>query len=446
MYKLKYNLMETKTNSFSAKKFRKILNDLKRRPEDAAVELGISLNKIEKILTGEEEIDFKIIDKAVEIWPINHNDFFYILDDAKEGVKYFSKEMSDKTSRQMNRDGVPYYIYKDTVMSKMSPFRPEWIEEQVIVENSDPNNNQVKFNNGHFLHQFTYFIGPVNFYYMDEKNNKCVQEMNTGDSMYISPYVPHSFTTRKNEKNEKGLILALTYTDKIDNEVLNEINAIGTELSKRYKLDLTNKKISLENNIINFINMNSMTKEFIEEKIALNISDIVTEALNNDFEKLKKLSDFLKLNLRDLLPINEYSFVDIKKHNECIMWYLPNNTEPEYKIFQLANAEQLPYSKALELEVVKSGNNTKLSVPCHQYIYNIGNKVCKLSTEKKNLEFKPGDSCYLKPNVIHSFDTKSKLLILRIGGRVSGESLYHLSILNKDNFARLLDDNKPWFN
>ena len=45
---------------------------------------------------------------------------------------------------------------------------------------------------------------------------KKVARMTTGDSMYISPYVPHTFTTRKNKENILGSILALTYTDKID--------------------------------------------------------------------------------------------------------------------------------------------------------------------------------------------------------------------------------------
>ena len=88
-------------------------------------------------------------------------------------------------------------------MSKISPFRPEWIQELVTVNNNKPNNPEAKFNNGHFLHQFTYFIGPVNFYYI-ENNKKKVAKMNTGDSMYISPYIPHTFTTRK---NKEGILL-----------------------------------------------------------------------------------------------------------------------------------------------------------------------------------------------------------------------------------------------
>ena len=35
-------------------KFRKVLNDLKRRPEDAASDLGVSKKKIDKILEGKK--------------------------------------------------------------------------------------------------------------------------------------------------------------------------------------------------------------------------------------------------------------------------------------------------------------------------------------------------------------------------------------------------------
>ena len=47
------------------------------------------------------------------------------------------------------------------------------------VKDSDPNNSDVVFNNGHFLHQLNLFVGPVN-YYMKLEEKYC--EMNTGDT------------------------------------------------------------------------------------------------------------------------------------------------------------------------------------------------------------------------------------------------------------------------
>ena len=61
-------------------------------------------------------------------------------------------------------------------------------------------------------------------------------------------------------------------------------------------------------------------------------------------------------------------------------------------------------------------------------------------------KFEPGDSIYLKPNIKHRFAKKAKILILRIGGRISGDILYQLSMLNDKNFQRVIEDNQPWFN
>ena len=45
--------------------------------------------------------------------------------------------------------------------------------------------------------------------------------MNTGDSMNICPYVPHTFASR--EKKCEGFIIAVTYTDKISSEIQKEL-------------------------------------------------------------------------------------------------------------------------------------------------------------------------------------------------------------------------------
>ena len=83
--------------------------------------------------------------------------------------------------------------------------------------------------------------------------------MNTGDSMYISPYVCHSFTTRNNKKNILGKILALTYTDKLDNETLNELSALGFNLAKKYRINLKDNTTSFWSNLENFFKNSSLT-------------------------------------------------------------------------------------------------------------------------------------------------------------------------------------------
>ena len=149
-----------------------ILNDLKRRPEDAAKELDISLEDINSMIKGEKELSYDIIKRATEIWPLNMGDFFLIRDDCPDGVKIMRSEDSEKSGRVMNRAGLPYYEYRDTAMSKVAPFRPEWILELCSVFDNDPENNSIQWNNGHFLHQFTYFIGDVNYYYQGPDGKK----------------------------------------------------------------------------------------------------------------------------------------------------------------------------------------------------------------------------------------------------------------------------------
>jgi transcriptional regulator with XRE-family HTH domain len=427
-----------------SKKFRKILNDLKRRPIDAAKDLGVSEKKIKKILNSKQISDLRLIEKAVKVWPVNYSDFFYTEDDTKNNYKIFKLSDANKSERIMYRGGKPYYSYKDTVMSKISPFRPEWIQELVIVKDNKPNNKLAKFNNGHFLHQFTYFIGPVNFYYI-ENNKKKVAKMNTGDSMYISPYVPHTFTTRYNKEKVLGSILALTYTDKIDGEILNELSAIGHKLVKKYKIDITNEYKSFYENLNYHLKASSISLKELNKITKLNITKKKTKIPN--FDKLNKIAKFLNISLRDLLPPIKSRSVKIKKFATNRNWYYPSKEKRTYRFNELTNLPELPLSKAYEFHILKDINhNDTLEVPCHQYIFNIGKTPCKIKIDKTISEkLEPGDSVYLKPNLTHKFIGRGKLLVLRIGGKISGDVLYQMSMISDKNIKRLVDDNMPWF-
>ena len=115
------------------------------------------------------------------------------------------KKISTNKFRTKRTD---YYEYRDSATSRLSSFRPEWIKELRVVENNDPLNKDVAYNNGHFMHQLTFFVGPVNFYYQYKGEYTC-ETMNTGDSNYIPPFIPHSFTTRNND--QEANIEALTF-------------------------------------------------------------------------------------------------------------------------------------------------------------------------------------------------------------------------------------------
>ena len=433
-------------NTFNYK-FKKILNDLKRRPEDAALDLGLTKKRINQILEGKRKLEFDLIEKAVKIWPVNYNEFFSVEDDTKHGFKIFKSKASNSTERKMYRGGEAYYLYKDTVMSKVSTFRPEWIQQLKVVDNSNPNNNGVKFNNGHFLHQFTYFIGPVNFYYI-LNNKKRVAKMNTGDSMYISPYIPHSFTTRKNKKNLLGNILALTYADKLNTESLNEFSAIGYELTKKFNLNLKNKIHSFKSSLLYHLKNSSISDQNFNELTGLNLKRLFKNKKLPNVKVVDKIATFLKINSRDLLPPIQNDYVKIQKYKSNRSWYYPSKYKKEFLFVELTNLSHLPMSKAFELNILNNNkNNIGFSVPAHQYLYNIGSSKIKINFNKKTKQnFNPGDSIYLKPNVNYKFTGKGKVLILRIGGSVSSDALYHLSWLSQKNLKRLFNDYKQWYN
>mgnify|MGYP005997958545 CR=1 FL=1 len=223
-------------------------------------------------MEGKRKLEFDLIEKAVKIWPVNYNEFFSVEDDTKHGFKIFKSKASNSTERKMYRGGEAYYLYKDTVMSKVSTFRPEWIQQLKVVDNSNPNNNGVKFNNGHFLHQFTYF------------------------------------------KNLLGNILALTYADKLNTESLNEFSAIGYELTKKFNLNLKNKIYSFKSSLLYHLKNSSISDHNFKELTGLNLNRLLKNKKLPNKKVIDKIATFLKINSRDLLPPIQNYYVKIQKY------------------------------------------------------------------------------------------------------------------------------------
>jgi len=436
----------------SGKNFLGILNDIKRRPEDASKELNIPLNEIQLIIEGKQSITTELVNKAIKIWPVNARDFYITRDDCSLGVKIMKSEESTKSSRIMERDGKPYYEYRDTAMSTVAPFRPEWILELCTVSDNEPTNPNVQWNNGHFMHQFTYFIGEVNFYYQSPNGEKKVAIMNTGDSMYITPFTRHSFATRTGSK-ENGLILAITYGGKLTGDVQQELSALSVELGSNFALDFSSTE-SASGAILNYHrNISNFTLDELSRNSSIEIDEL--KSFENGLKlpsisDLKKLADALTVNIRDLLP-NDTSEdkVIVKFHNEGRTWFYPENSD-SYEFHELALTSALPFSKSFEIKVNNSNNpDLDLESGLHQYVYNIGNNSISLTWELNSQIFtesiNPNDSLYLKPFIKHNFRGNGKLLILRIGGKIVGDSQRELSIVGKKNAKRAISETIQWF-
>ena len=442
---------ESRENKRIGSNFIGILNDIKRRPSDAAKELEISNEEIQNIINGQIRLSSEIISKATKIWPVNARDFYVMHDDCPNGLKIMRCEDSVKSSRIMHRAGKPYYEYRDTAMSSVGPFRPEWIEQLCIVDDNEPNNRQVQWNNGHFMHQFTYFIGDVNFYYIDENGEKKVAIMNTGDSNYITPFTPHSFATRKSAR-KNGLILALTYGNNLSGDSQHELSSIGKKLGKEFALDFSSKENASASLIKFHRNNSSLTLHELSKRTNMDIEKL------KDFENGKIptyseyaiLAECLNVNVRDLLSYDKISNeVVVQLHKNTKKWFYPEDIK-NYELVELANSNSLPYSKALEINVLNENDKTlDLKIGLHQYGYNIGETDVSISYESddglKTDIIKPGDSFYLKPFVEHNFRGKAKLLVLRISGRITGEPQRELSLMGKKKITRIVNESLQWF-
>ena len=435
--------------------FLSILNDIKRRPEDAAKELGISTNEVNEIIQGKRELTFDIVKRAIEIWPLNARDFFLITDDAPNGVKIMRSEQSEKSKRIMNRAGKPFYEYRDTAMSRVALFRPEWIKELCYVDDNDPNNPDAQWNNGHFMHQFTYFIGDVNYYYKGPDGQKKIAVTKTGDSVYGTPFRPHTFTTR-HDAVKNGLILALTYGNKLAADTQQELSAIGEELGIQFHLDFSSREKAFSSLLKFYIDASSLSLNELSNRT--NISkNIIEKYLDNisslpTIEEIKKFADALNVQTRDLLPpdiIEEK--VLVRDYNTAPRWLYPDSTEI-YELIELVSSKNLPDSKALELTVRSSelDDTLDLKMGLHQYVYNVGETPISFSWKHGgklyNEKINPDDSIYIKPFIPHNFRQKGKLLILRIGSRITGDAQREFSNFDKNDANRAIQETQMWFN
>ena len=436
----------------SGKNFLGILNDIKRRPEDAANELHVSLEEISAIIDGKKPLSAELVNKAVEIWPVNARDFYVIQDDCPLGTKIMRSQESKQSSRIMERAGKPYYEYRDTVMSTVAPFRPEWISELCHVDDNEPTNSNVQWNNGHFMHQFTYFIGQVNFYYRDSEGNKKVAVMNTGDSMYITPFTPHTFTTRKGAK-ENGLILALTYGGKLTGDTQQELSGLSVELGSNFALDFSTKETASASLIKYHKEIANLTIDELSKRTTISSDELKKFESGEKIPSImefEKIASALTINIRDLLPNDKTEDkVIVKSHDSGKTWFFPENTKT-YEFCELASTTALPFSKAFEILVRNSDNEEfDLESGLHQYVYNVGDTPITINWNFNGKNYSEvinsDDSAYLKPFIRHNFRGNGKLLVLRIGGKIAGDSQRELSVVGKKNAERAISETMQWF-
>ncbi len=437
-------------------------NDLKRTLPALADDLNIDVERLKFILSGEAPIEdiYEMINRMGEYYPIDKSDLFLLQDDCTHSVKIMRASNSQESARvtqRLNRfdELMPYYEYRDTAMSRLAPFKPEWIQQLRNVSDADPHNPDVIYNNGHFMHQTTFFIGPVNFYWEVNGKRFC-QQMNTGDSNYITPYWKHSFTCRDPEQT--ALILAITFGGSV-RYAQKEFYALGDK-AKSYCLDYRRphkavsqliKQHMLDENM-SPENMNILLKEYSS---SFSVTDFFDEEKEKPKEELAILAKLLNIEVSDLLlplyrPEDE---VVITQHESSQGYYYPNDRQPLYRIHRLARTSKMPQMKGFNIEVLATKVNFEhaFCASTHTYAYNYSNQICRLLWMKDGKEFEetlyPGDSFYIQPLIKHALcaiENPCKLFMARAPGSISLATQRELSFFS--DIERVIEENTCWFN
>jgi hypothetical protein len=438
---------------------RTLINDLKRNDESAAAELGVDLASFRAMLAGERPIPAEVVERAVEIWPLNERDFHTIHADCPDGVRIVRRPESEASSRVLDRGGRGYYEYRDTAMSRMAMFRPEWIRMLQVVDSEDADDPRVEWNDGHLLHQFTYFVGDINYYYQWNGRRRCAA-MRTGDSVWGLPFAPHSFTARRTQ--EPVYILALTYGAGLVGDAQHELAALGVEAARRWAIPVADEAAAGAALLRLHAGSAGMTAPALARLAGLpeaRAVDLLAGAAAPDDEELERLAAALGVHRRDLLPVTDDTVdgVRLLPREQVPRWGFPDERAPDYRLGRLAGSRLHPFTRGMEIDVLAAGDGPEpavLETACHQYVYCLGPAPVRLAWSWRGGRFEEvveaGDSLYVQPFVPHrlrreSAGSTSRLLALRIAGKTRLEAMTELGAMAPDGVARVVAEDRQWY-
>jgi methylphosphonate synthase len=434
-------------------------NDLKRTPEALAADLRWNWEDVNAVLggAGDRATAERLARDMAEFYPISLRDVWVDADDTDHGVRLMEASASAASARIFDRPDrhgglSPYYEYRDTAMSRGAPFKPEWILELRQVSDADPRNPDVAYNKGHLMHQATFFVGPVNFYWKTGGEYHCA-EMNTGDSNYITPFVPHSFTSR--DLSQPGLIIAVTYGTML-REALGDFARIGWENAQTLAGDLRDARSARRALLARHLLAETLSaKEFAQRLAPSGIAepraDALLEGADPTADEIGAMAAALNVRETDiaLTPLRPGDDVVTRSALRTPVRTWPDGNRPSYRVRELARSPHQPQLKGFSIEVLAS-SSPELQHGLHQYVYNFGDAAVRLRWNgSRNATLGPGDSAYVQPMVPHAFERANghgaaKLLVVRIPGCLTDAVLGEFAALGESR-KRAIQETDRWY-
>lgn len=438
-------------------------NDLKRTREALAAELGIPQATVDAVIAGDAAVEqaHDLMRAMAGAYPISLADLWLEPDDTDDGVVIMRAEASQATSRvfdRKDRDGAltPYYEYRDTAMSRAGPFKPEWIQEIRVVQDADPENPDVAYNNGHLMHQQTFFIGDVNFYWSIEGEKHCA-EMNTGDSNYITPFVPHSFTSRNPDK--LGLIVAITFAGQV-RRALNDFARIDGAIADEMSGDLRTPDSAYRARLGRQLAAESMAPAELAARLASagvevgRADDLAAGAMPASADETAVVAGTLNVRPADLmvsgLEAGGEVVLRFARDGGARPW--PDGNAFDCRITELARTRHQPGLKGFAVDV--SGDSEDAAPFRHglyEYVYNYGGEPVLLRwADDREDALGPGDSACIRPMIAHRFARpggagEGRLCVARVPGALGDPAIDEYATFAGDGRRRVSSETKQWF-
>ena len=347
----------------------------------------------------------------------------------------------------------PYYEYRDTAMSRVGPYKPEWIRPLRTDNASDPYSADIAYNNGHLMHQLTFFVGQINFYWELNGDRYC-REMNTGFSNYITPFVKHSFASRYLENN--GFIIAITYGDQV-HQALEELSHITSQDTDTLAGNLRNSTEALHAKINRQLASESLSSNQLIDRLTLQginrtrAQQLILEARFPNIDELGILAHALYVKPSDLMVIEltpEEELI-LQNADEGISRCYPDTKRPTCMLTELVRSKHQPNLKGFNVSLIKGTTQFKHSL--HEFIYNYGSAPVTVSwgADKQDV-INSGDSAYIRPMVKHgltklSDSDEAHLVVVRTPGKLTDSVLNEYSTYPSSQRYRVSGEDLVWF-
>jgi methylphosphonate synthase len=434
-------------------------NDLKRTTDLVALDTGTDPTIVEAVLAGTAPADEAraLVMRMAATYPIPLDDVWLDPADTDEGARVMREAESRASGRtfvRTDRGGreVAYYEYRDTAMSRVAPFKPEWVKPLRWVGDDDPDNLAVSFNNGHLLHQLTFYIGEVNVYWVSGGRRHCAR-MNTGDSSYMAPFIPHTFTSRDPEC--VGLIIACTYAGEV-HPALPSLGRLDAEDAAALSGDLRDT-VSAFGALVrryaaaDLLSAGALAARLVDEGVAPGRAEALAEGrVLPEAGETEVLARVLGVRAADLAvtPLADGEAVVLRRAKEPPRAY-PDGGAPAYWLRDLARTPHQPGLRGFDVGVVAgSAADGTMRHHLHEYVYNYGDTPVLAEWGRRRSEvLEPGASAYFEPMVphrLHAEGADGRLAMIRTPGRLTDGVLREYATFGPDR-ARAVRESKQWF-